>query len=50
MHLLLWVDIMLDLICIGFAEQWEIGSKQKIQNDITTGNRTSDLLLSKLAP
>ena len=31
-HPILWMNAMLDLICMGFVEQWSTGSKQNIQN------------------
>ena len=33
MLLLLWMNIMLDVISIGLAELWGTGSEQKIQNE-----------------
>ena len=32
MHLLLWINAILDCICIGFAELWGTAREQKIQN------------------
>ena len=40
MHLLLWMNIMLDFIGIGFAELWETGREQKNLNE-----NVSNLLL-----
>ena len=30
---LLWMNVMLDFICMGFTELWGTGSKQKCQNE-----------------
>ena len=32
-HPLLWMNVMLDFICIGFTKLSATGSKQKIQNE-----------------
>ena len=32
MHLLLWISVMLDFICTGFAELWKTGAKMKNEN------------------
>ena len=32
-HLLLWMNVMLDFICMVFAKLWATGSKRKIQNE-----------------
>ena len=34
MHLLLWMNALLDSICMGMAEPWGKGSMRKIQNEI----------------
>ena len=33
MHLLLWMNDMLDLICMGFAELYGTGRDRTIQNE-----------------
>ena len=33
MHILLWMNVMLDFICTGFAELWGMGRERKIQNE-----------------
>ena len=45
---LLWMNVKLDFICIGFDEPGATGSKRKIQMRIcaSAGNRTSGSLLS----
>ena len=32
-HPLLWINVMLDFICVGFAELSATGIKRKIQNE-----------------
>ena len=48
LHPLLWMNVMLDFICMGFTELWATGIKRKLQMKIYTfiGIRTSDPLLS----
>ena len=36
------MNVMLDLIDIGIAEQWEAGSKQNIQNENISLHRESN--------
>ena len=33
MHILLWVNVVLDFICKGFAELWWTGKERKNQNE-----------------
>ena len=33
MHPLLWMNVMLNFICMGFAELWAMGRKRKTQNE-----------------
>ena len=51
LHLLFWVFVKLDLICLGFDKLLGIGSKRKIRRKsyVSIGSRTSDPLLSNLA-
>ena len=46
---LLWMDAMLDFICMGFAELWGTGTKQKCQTkNVCSGIRTINHLPRKL--
>ena len=49
-HPLLWMNVMLDFICMSFAEMWTTFRKQKIQKIMyaSPGNRTIDPLLSSM--
>ena len=40
MHLLLWMNVVLDYICIGFAEQLGSGTTQKLQMKSLVSTRT----------
>ena len=33
MHLLLWMNAMLDFICLNFAKLWGTGRERKIQHE-----------------
>ena len=35
---LLWINALLDFICMGFAEQWGTGGERKIQMKIACAN------------
>ena len=51
-HPLLWMNVMLDFICMVFAELSSTGYKRKIQNDdfyATAGNWTSDPSLTSVS-
>ena len=41
-HHLLWMNVMLDFICMIFAELWSTESKRKIQNDNVCLHRDSN--------
>ena len=49
---LLLMNVMLDFICVALpsCEEWETSEKFKMKTYVSIGNRTSDPLLSKLAP
>ena len=48
-HPLLWMDVMLDIICMVFAELWATGIKRNIHNEnMCFRNRTSDYLFSSV--
>ena len=42
MHPLLWMNVMLDFICMGFTELWGTGSKPKCQNENICLHRESN--------
>ena len=52
MHHLLWMNVMLDFIWMGFAElpQRETSEKFKMKIYVSAGNQISDPSLSKRAP
>ena len=46
MHLLLWINVMLDFNCMDFAELSGKGTSEKLKMKLYVRNRTSDPSLS----